>query len=721
MSDGSLAHAAATAVLRCYSGSPDAVVLPAGEPAPDHRPNPVAGTDIPPVAWLSFVDGVPRLRFDRTVPPAFARCVDEDLAAALDRLRADPTAPPLPEPATERLAGPGAEPDGAVDTSIPAVFWAQVDANPDRPAVLDHGTPISYRELGDRVAALAALLASTDATAEAGQRIGLLLDHGIDTIVAILATLTVGGVYVPLDPRYPTPRLAAMAGQAQVSTILTSAEHRALAGRLAAPDTVVGDVAAAPPTAQRPNRPLPDPHAPAYILHTSGSTGRPKGVVQRHRNVLHQIRLHRTNLALTPEDRISVVSSFSFDMAVTDTFAALLTGACCVPVDVRALGLAGLAEALRRDRVTIYHSTPTVFRYLTDGLDGATLPDLRVVLLGGEAVTVADTDRCRRHLPPHGVLVNGYGATEISFAVQNHLPLADQPGDRTVVPIGRPLAGVRIGLLAPDGSPAAITGEIAISSEFLADYWADPRESAARFDVDHAGVRRYRTGDLARRLPDGRLVYLGRRDRQTKVRGHRVEPGEVEVALGAVSGVARTAVVADERDGEQLLRAFVTGAPGLVPETVRAAVAEVLPDYLVPATVEVVDDLPLTPTGKIDSADLLARHPLTAPSTVVIAQPSDDLESLVTAVWSDVLGRADIGAHDRFFDLGGHSLLAATVHLRLLASLGREFPLTAIYEYPTVAELAGYLRGGVRTASTARIADRMARRKAARSRRQVDR
>ncbi|HWM03118.1 MAG TPA: non-ribosomal peptide synthetase [Actinophytocola sp.] len=699
---GSLPLDAATAVLRCYSGSPDAVVVPAGESA-DPLPRNEEPAGIPTAARLSVVDGEPRLTFDREIPAELARCLHEDLIATV-------AGTPLTEPATERLGRPAAEPAGTVEASIPELFWDQVDRHPKRPAVLDHGRPVSYRTLGERVAGLATLLDEV----QAGQRVGLLLDHGIDTIAGMLATLTIGAVYVPLDPRYPMPRLAAMTEQARVSTILTTQAHRALADQLATPDTDFRDIAAAPKRAPRPDRPLPDPQAPAYILHTSGSTGRPKGVVQRHRNVLHQIRLHRANLALTPDDRISVVSSFSFDMAVTDTFAALLTGACCVPVDVRALGLAGLAEALRRDRVTIYHSTPTVFRYLTDCLDDAVLADLRVVLLGGEAVTVADLDRCRRHLP-HGVLVNGYGATEISFAVQNHLPLAETAPEETVVPIGRPLAGVRIGLLAPDGSPAAVVGEVAISSDFLADYWADPWESAARFDHDHAGVRRYRTGDLARRLPDGRLVYLGRKDRQIKVRGHRVEPGEVEVALGEVPSVTRAAVLADHRDHEMVLRAFVTGVD-VEPEAVRAAVARVLPDYLVPATVDVVAELPLTPTGKVDATELLARHPL-PPAVIVIATSSDDLTSVVVTAWAEVLGRSDIGANDRFFDIGGHSLLAATVHHKLRSRLDRDFPLTAIYEHPTVSELVAYLQTGARHTSTARITARMARRQSARARR----
>jgi len=689
--------AAALAVLRCYSGSAHARLLADGDTAdaPDQL------TGIPTAARFAVVDGRPRLLFDGVaVPAAFARCIEEDLVTAL---RADP----LVQPATERLGPPARQPDGEVDRSIPEVFWAQVDAYPARPAVIERDTELSYRDLGERVSGYAELLRET----EAGQRVGLLLDHGADTVAAILATLAMGCVYVPLDPRYPAARLAAMVAQAEVSVILTSAAHLSSAR---AYGVEVLDIADARPTARRPDRPPPAPTDPAYVLHTSGSTGVPKGVAQRHRNVLHQVRLHRANLRITEHDRLSVVSSFSFDMAVTDTFSAVLTGACCVPVDVRELGLAGLADALRTHRVSIYHSTPTVFRYLTDCLAGAVLPELRAVVLGGEAVTRADFERCREHLPPHGVLVNGYGATEISFAVQNHLPLTgDVPA---VVPIGSPLHGVRISLLAPDGSPSAIAGEIAISSEFLGAYWNDPEQNAARFDTDHAGVRRYRTGDLARRLPDGTLVYLGRRDRQIKVRGYRVEPGEVELALGRLPGVARAVVVAERVGDEQVLRAFVTSTErALVAADVRSAVARVLPDHLVPTTVDVVPDLPLTPTGKADTSALLEHYPLRPKGST--APTGSGLEGHITTVWAEVLGRGDIGPHDRFFDLGGHSLLAATVHHRLITSLRQDFPLTALYAHPTVAELADYLRTGGHAGSTAPITDRMARRQLDRARR----
>ncbi|TCO45322.1 non-ribosomal peptide synthetase [Actinocrispum wychmicini] len=683
--------AAALAVLRCYSGSSKVSVRHYGRvstSSADVDDTFAQFSGIPPEATLATVNGQLRLRF--TTPVPFADRMAEDLAVALARLRVNPALTGgdiLPEPATERPPNRWPSLPIEADQSIPAAFWAQVDSDPSRPALIAGDVALTYGELGARVACCASLLRDV----QPGQRVGLLLDHGPDTVVAILATLTLGGIYVPLDPRYPRARLAAMA---KVSVIVTQSAHRDLAGQLA--DVPVLDFADAPVRADRPIPRALEPGAPAYILYTSGSTGTPKGVVQNHRNVLHQVRLHRTNLAITPADRVSVVSSFSFDLAVTDMFSALLTGACSVLVDVRAAGLTGLADALRRHRVTIYHSTPTVFRYLTDCL--TPLPDLRVVVLGGEPVTHADLERCREHMPPQGVLVNGYGATEVSFAVQNHMPMTAE--DIGVLPIGRPLNGMHVSLLAADGSPSAVVGEIAVSSSYLGSYADDP--DSAKFDTDHRGRRRYRTGDIARRLPDGQLVYLGRRDRQVKIRGHRVEPSEVELAIEAIPGVTRAVVTGVEHT----LRAFVTGNE-LRGDDVRAALAHTLPDYLVPTAVTVVPHIPLTPTGKADHTALLALEP---PSDTT-PPPTAGLESVIAEVWSDVLGRAEIGRHDRFFDVGGHSLLAATVHHRLAKVLTRDIPLTAIYAHPTIATLADYLRTGGPTTATATITDRMTRRR----------
>ncbi|HET8683125.1 MAG TPA: non-ribosomal peptide synthetase [Micromonosporaceae bacterium] len=632
------------------------------------------------------------------------------------------------EVAARHRGDPGYVPFPAGPVSIADRFWQQVYAGPQHTAVLGEAGALTYQALGDQVAAVAAALAGTRRGAGRDRRVAVLLDHGAQTVAGILGALTAGAAYVPLDPEYPADRLVLMLADADADTLLTSPAHGDLAQALLTRrgagtqhGVAVLDVTrlpTPPPGAgARPGRVSPvDPDDAAYILYTSGSTGVPKGVVQTHRNALFQIGTHVDNLRIGPGDRVSVLSSFSFDMAVTDTFSALLSGATSVPVDLHRTGLGQLAAVLSRHGVTVYHSTPTVYRYLVEALGPAgSLPSLRAVVLGGEQVVRDDLHRFRRHCADDCVFVNGYGATEISFAVQNHLTAADIDTGRGVgdgvVPVGHPLDGVEI-LLLPAGAGA---GEIAIRSRHLATYWQDPQRNAQRFQVEADGRRTYRTGDLGRWLPDGRLAYLGRTDRQVKVRGHRVEPGEVEAALAALPEVSRAAVVAHEatRAGgpEQQLVAYVVPAAGgeVHRDTLRECLNRVLPPFAVPQAFVPVEELPLTPTGKVDvralpdpsrllpgSGDPTGRD---SDPTAITATgspldgPAGRIATVVADAWRAVLGRQDVGWHDNFFDLGGHSLLMAQVQERVAGALGRPVPLTTLYAYPTVAALAGHLAG----------------------------
>lgn len=558
-----------------------------------------------------------------------------------------------------------------LEESIAARFWAVVAEHPDRVAVLGEEGPLTYAELAQEVQAVAAAV-------HGASRVGLLVGHGPRMVAAILGVLTAGATYVPLDPAYPPARLKGMAELARPELVVTVPEHK---------DLLTGDLVDLTSVPPAPGF-LPitvDPSSPAYILFTSGSTGRPKGVVQTHRGALFQIRTHTNNLRIRPTDRISVVSSFSYDMAVTDGFSALLNGAAVVPVDLRLHGLGQLREALVAGQVTIYHSTPTVYRYLLDSLaEGEVLSNVRVVILGGEEVVRHDLDRFQRHFPASSVFVNGYGATEISFVAQNHLTTAEM-GDDPVVPIGRPLDGVEIEL-----RPDPTEGEIVIRSPYLAGYLGAAERDQARFGVDPDGMRFYRTGDLGRWFPDGRLAYLGRLDRQVKIRGHRVELGEIEAVLATL--VPRAAVLTREVRGEPRIVAYVLGddTSGL-----RERLAEVLPDFMVPAEIVGVDTLPLTPTGKIDTAALPDPHPGPAPArTVNLPAQEAELATEIAAVWGAVFDGREVDWERSFFDQGGHSLLMAKVQQRLEGVLSRRIPLTTLYAHPTVVSLAHHLTAG---------------------------
>ena len=547
-------------------------------------------------------------------------------------------------------------------TSIAGRFAEVASAHPTQPALVCPDRTMTYAQLADAAGAVVERIR--------GGPVALRIRDGAKMVTAILGTLAAGQIYVPLDPGYPEDRLRLMASDAGAALTLTDDDIDLEA---AAPLEVV------------------DGHD-AYILYTSGSTGRPKGVVQRHAGVLHQALGHVSRLGITPADRVSVLSSFGYDMAVTDTFSALLSGAAAVPIDLKRTGMTELAEALRRLGVTIYHSTPTVFRHLLDAVQGRGLPSIRAVVLGGEKVNLSDVDRARAACSPELVFVNGYGATEISFVAQNHLQPGDDVGS-VIVPIGKPLPGCEIELSAE--------GEIVITSEFLATYW---NSSGGGIEELGGGRRRYRTGDLGEWLPDGSLAYLGRLDRQIKLRGYRIEPAEIEHALVSQPGVREAAV----RVAGDTLVAYVVGEAE--DDDLRRALQGSLPDFMVPARFVTMDALPLTPTGKVD---MRALPDPAAVSVLDGGAPQSLLEKQIAATWCEVLGSGEVGREVNFFDAGGDSLRLARVQQELEAALDIRIPLTDMLAYPSVASLARHLCGG--QATTDAVLERMALRAAQRA------
>ncbi|MEU0534749.1 beta-ketoacyl synthase N-terminal-like domain-containing protein [Amycolatopsis tolypomycina] len=552
-------------------------------------------------------------------------------------------------------------------------FAEIVRTAPDRIAVLADGAVVSYGSLAALAGGQAARL--LDAGVRPGEFVGLVTGHGTRAISAVLGTLAAGCTYVPLDPTFPRDRLAHQVAAARVTALLADPEHLELAEalcRTGSARVVPSGTDTGADTAPLPV-PDPDPDAPAYVLFTSGSTGTPKAVAQTHRNLLHVVDNQIATLGITAADRLSLLASFGFDAAIPDLYPALLTGAAVVPVDVRAHGVAHAARELARHRVTVYHSTPTVYRYLLEALDGD-LPSVRTVLLGGEQATYADVRRGR--FAPDCVFVNGYGATEVTFAAQYRLTAADVDDNAAgPLPIGTALPGYTLTVL--DG------GELEVSGEYLVDgYFDQPSPAFGSKD----GVRTYRTGDLGRLRPDGTVVCLGRLDRQVKVRGFRIELTEVEARLGEQPEVAEARAIV--RGGALL--AYVVPVAGSRPDgtALRAALAGVLPGHAVPTAVTVVPVFPLTVSGKLDEEALPDPRPAEVPEP---AAPMTPAQRRVHAIWCAVLGHDRVGTTDAFFDVGGHSLLLGTVQQRLAAEFGAEVPLLALLEHPTVAAQAAYL------------------------------
>ena len=432
------------------------------------------------------------------------------------------------------------------------------------------------------------------------------------------------------------------------------------------------------------------PDALAYILYTSGSTGQPKGVVQTHRNVLHFIRVYTNNLHISSNDRLTLFSSYSFDAAIMDIFGALLNGATLYPLSPREESFAEIAAWLRTHEITIYHSTPTVYRYAVSTLGGtAVFPKLRLVVLGGEAVYKRDVELYKQYFSPECLFVNGLGPTEstvsLQYFINKHTEIL-----RNAVSVGYPVEGTEVCLLDEAGEPTEITGEIAFRSPHLAlGYWQKPELTQTVFLPDPEGGNRwmYRTGDLGRVLPDGGIEFLGRKDFQVKIRGYRIEVSEIETRLLEHGAIQEAVVLAQEDgSGDKRLVAYIVPKPEHAPtmHDLREFLRRKLPDYMVPSAFVQLDALPQTPTGKIDRSAFPAPESFRPELEAAYLAPRTEVERIIATVWQEVLRLDRVGLYDNFFDLGGHSLMAFQVLSRLRRAFQVELSLRVLFEAPTV-------------------------------------
>ena len=431
----------------------------------------------------------------------------------------------------------------------------------------------------------------------------------------------------------------------------------------------------------------------AYVIYTSGSTGQPKGVGAEHRNVVRLIR-GADYVELSPEDAVLQMAPLAFDASTFEIWGALLTGARLVLYPERVVDLARVGQVLRDSRLSTLWLTAGLFQSLVDQ-DVQALAGVRQLLAGGDVLSAAHVRRLLEQVPGCR-LINGYGPTEaVTFSVCNRDVPVPEPGDS--VSIGRPIANTRVYVvdesleLVPQGVP----GELCIAGAGLSrGYLRRAGLTAERFVANpyaEAGERMYRTGDQVRWRADGKLEFLGRRDAQVKLRGYRIELGEIEAALLSHPGVSQAAVLVREPvAGDKRLVAYVTGArdSGVVPDAseLRAHLQHSLPDYMIPHAFMLLKALPLTVNGKLDRKALPTPEGRQGKVEYVAARTP--VEAVLVQVWAEVLGLDQVGVHDNFFELGGHSLLATRVPARLRAMLGIELPLRALFEAPTIAELA---------------------------------
>ncbi|MGQ6077034.1 amino acid adenylation domain-containing protein, partial [Serratia sp. IR-2025] len=586
------------------------------------------------------------------------------------------------------------ERDYPLDQTLAALFEQQVRRTPHATALVSGTESLSYAQLNARANRLAHALIARGVGPDS--RVAVCAERGLNMVTALFGILKAGGAYVPLDPAYPGERLQYILQDADPVLLLADAAGRAALGEPVTPQLALE--AALPETLSAEN-PAPRAQAShlAYVIYTSGSTGKPKGAMNEHRGVVNRLVWMQEAYGLTAADTVLQKTPFGFDVSVWEFFWPLMVGARLVMAKPEGHKDPDyLSRAIEQYGVTTLHFVPSMLQsFLADGQAATRCGQVVRVMCSGEALPAALVAEFYRRLP-QAELHNLYGPTEAAVDVTAWH--CSREAERVSVPIGRPIANTRIYLLDERGQPVPLgaVGELYIGGVQVArGYLNRPELTAERFlsDPFAPGGRMYRTGDVARYLANGDIEYLGRNDQQVKIRGFRIECGEIEAALATHPAVREAVVDARAVGDDKRLVAWVVPAADVAEETLAGAlrqhVSAALPDYMVPSAWVVVAALPLSPNGKLDRRAL--PEPQGAQSQAAYEAPQGEHETLLAAIWRELLNVERVGRHDNFFELGGHSLLAVRLTNRL-QQMEWQLPLQVLFANPTLLALAQQLR-----------------------------
>lgn len=590
-------------------------------------------------------------------------------------------------------------------------FEELVEKYPGRTALKAEGNELTYSELNRCANRLAVKIKDRDSITFPGKKkqiISLLFEHGTDMIVAVLAALKANSVYVPLDVAYPLNRLAYMLENSESYLMVTNTKNLFLAEKLKERakgniETINIDAVPTDTLAGNIERQV-EADELAYILYTSGSTGRPKGVMQTQRNVLYFVDNLVKMCSISGKDRMTLLSAFSHDAAVMDIFGALLGGATLYPYNIKdKINTAEFPQWLIDEKITIWHSVPTVFRHFVGTLTGNKFfPDVRYILLGGERVRNHDLQVFKKFFP-NSILANIYGQSESSI---NSIWFVDRPDKSQNVIIGAPFEGTELFIMNEDGEIIEDigVGEIILAGEHLAPgYWQDVSNTEKSFLYDNEFGRIYRTGDSGRLNADGSIEFMGRIDTQIKIRGFRVELGEIETVLLKHGAIKEAVVLEKEVDKRNAvydcmvensdisLWAYIVSEKELRTADLKEFLAGELPGYMIPDNFVRIEKIPLTPTYKVDRKALLQ---IEVEDDEAFALPKSDLEKRLAEIWTEILqiDRESISIDTSFFRLGGHSLNANILTARIHKSFNVLLQVDDIFRAPTIKELSAYIK-----------------------------